>query len=124
MHHLINHLLPARYIKKFWGLAGIYVTVLTTHSTRHTSTNKANNIGLSIEDTGKTAEGSNDCTFGNIKLSAQKKFGATIAQGHEHNHDVVLHCYTCNSYSIVLITSVMMENISEDLSILRKHCKD
>ena len=49
----------ASYIKTFLGLAGIDVTVLKAHSTRHTSTNKAlaNNIGLSIEDIRNSAGG-------------------------------------------------------------------
>ena len=47
----------ASYIKTFLGLAGIDVTVLKAHSTRHTSTNKANNIGLSIEDITNSAGG-------------------------------------------------------------------
>ena len=64
----------ASHIKTFLGLAGIDVTVLKAHSTRHTSTNKANNIGLSIEDIRNSAGG------------PLEKFGATIAQSHEHKH--------------------------------------
>ena len=57
----------------FLGLAGIDVTVLMTHSTRHKSTNKANNIGLSIEDIGKAADGSNGCTFSKYKTVGSEK---------------------------------------------------
>ena len=38
----------ARYVKIFLGMAGIDLTVFTAHSTRSPSTNKANNIGLSL----------------------------------------------------------------------------
>lgn len=70
----------ASYIKTFLGLAGIDVTVLKAHSTRHTSNNKVNNIGLSMEDIWNSAGGPQGSTLGNRKLWAQKKFGATIAK--------------------------------------------
>jgi len=38
----------ARYIKLFIEMAGIDVTVFSAHSTRSTSTSKANNLGLSM----------------------------------------------------------------------------
>ena len=40
----------ARYIKLFLAMAGIDITVFTTHSICSASTSKANNIGLSIKD--------------------------------------------------------------------------
>ena len=45
----------ARYIKLFLAMAGIDITVFTTHSIGNASTNKANNIGLSIKYKEKTA---------------------------------------------------------------------
>lgn len=70
----------ASYIKTFLGLAVIDVTVLKAHSTRDTSNNKANNIGLSMEDIWNSAAGPQGSTIGNTKLWAQKKFGATISK--------------------------------------------
>ena len=45
----------ARYIKLFLAVAEIDITVFTTNSVCSTSTNKANNIGLSIKDIQKAA---------------------------------------------------------------------
>ena len=51
----INSQSIARHIKLFLGMAGINTTVFTTHSIHSASTNKANNIGLSIKDIQKAA---------------------------------------------------------------------
>ena len=40
----------ARYIKPFLAMAGIHITVFTTHSVRSALTIKANNIRLSVKD--------------------------------------------------------------------------
>ena len=45
----INSQSIARYIKPFLAMAGIHITVFTTHSVRSALTIKANNIGLSIK---------------------------------------------------------------------------
>jgi len=53
----------ARYVKIFLGMAGIDITVFSTHSTRHASTSKNNNMGLSIKDIAKAAGWRADSTF-------------------------------------------------------------
>ena len=44
-----------RYIKLFLELSGIDVTVFTAHSTRISSTSKANNVGSCLKDIEKAA---------------------------------------------------------------------
>ena len=66
----------ARYIKLFLGLAGIDLTVFTAHSTRKSSTSKANNMGLPIKDIIKAAGWRNTSTFAKFyKLPIVKNFG-------------------------------------------------
>ena len=47
---LISPATIARYIKRFIEFAGIGITVFTAHSTRTSSTSKANKAGLCIND--------------------------------------------------------------------------
>ena len=55
-HKPINcHQSTARYIKLFLELSGIDVTAFTAHSTRSTSTSKANNVGLCLKETENAA---------------------------------------------------------------------
>ena len=57
-------------------MAGIDITVFTTHSVRSESTSKANNIGLSIKDIEKAAGGKGSSTFRkHYKLPITTNFG-------------------------------------------------
>ena len=49
-HNPVSSATIAIYIKTFIELAGIDITVFTTHSTRSSSTSRANNAGLGIKD--------------------------------------------------------------------------
>ena len=70
----------ARYIKSFLGMAGVDITVFTAHSTRHASTSKNNNMGLSIKDIAKAAGWKSGSTFAkHYKLPIRKEnFGAKL----------------------------------------------
>ena len=62
-HNPISSATIARYIKTFIELAGIDITVFTAHSTRNSSTSKANNAGLSVKNMQKAAGWSSSLTF-------------------------------------------------------------
>ena len=82
-HNPIPSATIARYTKTFTELAGIYITVFTAHSTRSSSTSKANNAGLSKKDIQKAAGWSSSSTFTkHYKLPIQRNFGSVILEGH------------------------------------------
>ena len=53
----------ARYTKELLGMAGVDITVFTTHSTRSASTSKGNNLGLSLKDITAAAGWKGEHTF-------------------------------------------------------------
>ena len=78
-HNPINSQSIARYIKLFLELCGIDITVFTAHSVRSSSTSKANNIGLSIQDIQKAAGWRGTSTFQRFyKLPIVKNFGEEL----------------------------------------------
>ena len=75
----INCQSMARYIKLFLELSGINVTVFIAHSTRGSSTSKANNIGLYLKDIGKAAGWRGSSLFKKYyNLTLIKNFGEEI----------------------------------------------
>ena len=82
-HNRISSATIARYIET--ELTGIDITVFTIHSTRISSTIRANNAGLSIKDIQKAAWLSSTLTFTKYcKMPIQKNFGSVILEGHSH----------------------------------------
>jgi len=61
-------------------MAGIDVTVFSTHSIRHASTSKSNNMGLALKDIAKSAGWRSDSVFAKFyKLPIQEKnFGQEL----------------------------------------------
>ena len=59
----INSQSIVRYVKFFLAMAGVDITIFTTHSIDSASTSKANNIGLSIKDKQKAADWKGSSTF-------------------------------------------------------------
>ena len=69
----------ARYVKSVLCNAGIDVTIFSAHSTRSSSTSKANNLGLSLQDIAKAAGWKGDQTFAkHYHLPIQENFGMKI----------------------------------------------
>ncbi len=69
----------ARYVKDFLGMAGIDVTVFTTHSTRAASTSKLNNLGMSLKDLSKAAGWKGQNTFQKYyKFKVCSNFGTEV----------------------------------------------
>ena len=67
-------------------MAGIDITVFTTHSTRSASTSKANNMGLSLKDISKAAGWKGGSTFQKFyKFKVDKNFGTTLMQAAQNN---------------------------------------
>ena len=62
-HRPVKSATLARYVKEMLAMAGVDVTVFTTHSTRAASTSKGNNLGLSLRDLNKAAGWRGDSTF-------------------------------------------------------------
>ena len=79
LHNPISSATTARHIKTFIKLARIDTTVFNTHSMRSSSTSKAYNAGLIINDIQKAAGWSSSSTFTkHYKLPIQKNFGSAI----------------------------------------------
>ncbi len=71
----------ARYVKEFLGMAGIDITVFTTHSTRSASSSKMNNLGLSLKDISKAAGWKGDSTFQRFyKFKITKNMGTELVK--------------------------------------------
>ena len=80
-HKPVKSATLARYVKTFLGMAGIDVTVFTTHSTRAASTSKANNMGLNLKDLARAAGWRGRSTFQkHYKFPIITNFGATLLQ--------------------------------------------